>query len=217
MPLEDHQLRAADHGKDLDNQDRNAVREQTQEPYGDEAMHAETQTVTMQHFPGQPLETVTDHEANEEVRAERYERALVDPVFRAQNKIEISDEDQERDDYVADDGLALGIHTPLPDDVDPDPDLAREDALDDAGRTDVDQQLAAGSDSMHPVQPVLAPNGQPADGSGDLPAGTPVDEDDHPGEPPLTPDEARSEQSDADQAAVADAAPRDHSNDRGGE
>lgn len=202
MPLEDHQLRAADHGKALDNQDRNAVREQTQEAYGDEALHAETKTVTMQHFPGQPLETVTDHEANEELRAEQYQRALVDPVYRSQMKIDIAEEDE--DQAVPADGLALGTHTPLPDDVDPDPDLSREDAIADDGRTDLDTAQAAGSDAMHPPQPVAASQV--------------LDEGDH-AEPGQTPDQARAEQSDVDQEAVADAAPDadQQSDTRGGE
>lgn len=167
MPTEDQQLHGVDHAKDLDNQDRNRVRPQTEEAYGDQPMHAQTYTTQQQHFPGQPLETTADHDANEELREEQYQRALVDPVYRAQQKIEIAEEDQDSDDYVPDDGLALGTHTPLPEDHEVDDDLTAEDALDEGGRTDVDQAQAEGVDAMHPAYPA--------------PAGT-VDQDDHPGE-----------------------------------
>jgi hypothetical protein len=57
--------------KGLDNNGRNAVRPQTQEPYGDEA--------------------------KDQVRAERYERARVDRDFARAQKIDVEDDDV-RDD-----------------------------------------------------------------------------------------------------------------------
>lgn len=79
---------------DLDNQDRNRVRQQTAEPYGDEPLAAETRVTHERHFAGQPLETVADREASDEVRAERYERAKVDPDFARQQKIDVPEEDR---------------------------------------------------------------------------------------------------------------------------
>lgn len=200
MPTEDQQLHGVDHGKDLDNQDRNQVRPQTEEAYGDQPMHAQTLTTQQQHFPGQPLETTADHEANEELREEQYERAIVDPVYRAQQKIEIDEDDQDRDDYVADDGLALGTHIPLPEDYSFE-ETEREDALADEGRTDVDQAQAEGVDAMHPAQPVVAGG---------------LDEDDHAGESARMDDNGApvyerdaAEQNEVDRAAVEDQAP-DH-------
>jgi hypothetical protein len=90
----DSQLRPADE-KAGDNNGRNIVRPQTQEPYGDQELAAESQVHFHHHFAGQPLETVADREANEALRRERYDRARVDPYFRHQAKIDVRDEDVE--------------------------------------------------------------------------------------------------------------------------
>lgn len=108
------QLHPAEH-KPLDNQDRNAVRPQTSEPYGDQELAVETKVTHERHFAGQPLETRADRDANEEVRAERYERAKVDPVFAAQNKIDVSDDDRDDDAWEAQSGVPLV--SPVPDEV----------------------------------------------------------------------------------------------------
>jgi hypothetical protein len=81
VATEDTQLHPAREAK-LDNQDRNKVRPQTQEPYGDQELAVETKVTHERHFAGQPLETIADRDANEQLRAERRERAKVDPVFR---------------------------------------------------------------------------------------------------------------------------------------
>jgi hypothetical protein len=83
--------------KGLDNNGRNAVRPQTQEPYGDEPLAVETKVTHERHYAGQPLETVVDREANDQVRAERYERARVDRDFARAQKIDVEDDDV-RDD-----------------------------------------------------------------------------------------------------------------------
>lgn len=92
MAAEDTQLRPASHAA-LDNQDRNAVRPQTQEPYGDQELAVETKVTHERHFAGQPLETRADHDANEDLRRERYERAALDPAFRKQQKIDVHPDD----------------------------------------------------------------------------------------------------------------------------
>jgi hypothetical protein len=89
----DTQLRPAEE-KAGDNNGRNLVRPQTQEPYGDQELAAESQVHFHHHFAGQPLETVADREANEALRAEQYDRARVDPLYRHAQKIDMPDEDK---------------------------------------------------------------------------------------------------------------------------
>lgn len=88
MALDDNQLRPADE-KAGDNNGRNLVKPQTQEPYGDQELAAESKVHFEHHFAGQPLETVADRDANDALRRERYERAKVDPLFRRQQKINV--------------------------------------------------------------------------------------------------------------------------------
>ena len=85
------QLHPAEHAP-LDNQDRNAVRPQTQEPYGDQELVVETKVTHERHFAGQPLETRADRDANQALREERLERAKVDPGYAAQHKIVVPEE-----------------------------------------------------------------------------------------------------------------------------
>lgn len=138
MATEDNQLRPASQ-PELDNNGRNQVKPQTQEAYGDQPMYAESKVTFERHFAGQPLETLQDHDANEVVRAEQYARAAVDPVYAAQQKIDVADEDKDEAAY-ARAGEPLLI--PLPDEdeyedtVHPDDDLPDEDDL-------TDEQLEA--------------------------------------------------------------------------
>lgn len=92
MSAEETQLRPAE--ESLDNQDRNKVVPQTQEPYGDAELAVETQVISYRHFAGQPLETKADHDANEAVRAEQYAAACLDPAYAAKLKIDVKDEDK---------------------------------------------------------------------------------------------------------------------------
>lgn len=115
----DHQLQPAEQ-TDLDHQDRNKVQPQTAEPYGDQELAAESLVHFSHHFAGQPLETRADRDANEQVRAERRERAKIDPVFRKQQGIKLSDDEIEV--HSAD--IAVPLLFPLPESDDPeDPDV----------------------------------------------------------------------------------------------
>lgn len=105
----DHQLQPAEQ-TDLDHQDRNKVQPQTAEPYGDQELAAESLVHFSHHFAGQPLETRADRDANEQVRAERRERAKIDPVFRKQQGIKLSDDEIEV--HSAD--IAVPLLFPLP-------------------------------------------------------------------------------------------------------
>ena len=133
----------------LDNQDRNAVRPQTQEAYGDQELAAETKVTHERHYAGQPLETLADRDANEEVRAERYERAKVDPLYAAQQKIDVDEEDRDEEAYQGHEPVAVAglsglvapvpLASPVPDEVageDGEPEDLTEDELEAATAPD---------------------------------------------------------------------------------
>jgi hypothetical protein len=118
MADRDTQLHPADE-KAGDNQGRNLVKPQTQEPYGDQELAAETKVTHERHFAGQPLETRADRDANEQLRAERRERAKVDPAFRAAQKIELDDDEIDHDlDAFDPANEQVPLISPVPDEVD---------------------------------------------------------------------------------------------------
>ena len=123
MADRDTQLHPAREGgeKGLDRNGRNQVRPQTQEPYGDQELAVETKVTHERHYAGQPLETVADREANEDVRRERYERAKVDPAFARSEKIDVDEDD--REDWEANEPFSpfnpsAPLVSPVPDEVD---------------------------------------------------------------------------------------------------
>jgi hypothetical protein len=137
----DTQLLSADE-KAGDNNGRNLVKPQTQEPYGDQELAAETKVTHERHFAGQPLETRADRNANEALRAERRERAKVDPAFRAAQKIELDDDEIDHDQDAFDPASPLvPLVSPVPDEVAEDDESDADDAdPDDLSEAELDER-----------------------------------------------------------------------------